>query len=140
MKATLFALALAWAGALYAEPPAAPDHAAAHAAAHLDKLATLLDLTDAQKAQVQSVLEEEHAKIRAAHEQAKASGTHPDFEQMKAMHQQLHQETIQKLTPILSEAQLKKFQVLSELHTEMMHHEMMEHHGHGAPESPPAKN
>jgi hypothetical protein len=137
MKAIVFALALMWAGAVFADAPAASDHGAAH----LDKLATLLDLTDAQKAQVQAVLEEEHAKIRAAHEQAKASGTHPDFEQMKAMHQQLQQETLQKLTPILSQSQLKKFQVLSEMHTEMMHHEMMEHHSHGSSvESPPAKN
>ena len=136
MKATVFALTLLWAGALFAQPPAAaPEHAA-----HLDKLATLLDLTDAQKAQVKTVLEEEHAKIRAAHEQAKASGTHPDFEQMKALHQQLQQETLQKLTPVLSEAQLKKFQVLSEMHGEMMHHQMQPHAQGAAAESAPAKN
>src|SRR2546429_4753318 len=79
MKATVFALALLWAGALCAQTPTAPPR---NAAAHLDKLATLLDLTDAQKAQVQAVLEAEHAKIRAAHEQAKASGTKPDWEQI----------------------------------------------------------
>jgi hypothetical protein len=127
MKATVFALALLWAGALCAQtPPAAPSHEAAH----LDKLATLLDLTDAQKAQVQAVLEEEHAKMRAAHEQAKASGTKPDWQQMKAMHQQIQQEIVQKLTPVLSESQLKKFQALQEMHTGMMHHEMMREHSH----------
>jgi uncharacterized HAD superfamily protein len=137
MKATVFALALLWAGALCAQTTAAP---ATRAAAHLDKLATLLDLTDAQKTQVQAVLQEEHAKIRAAHEQAKASGTKPDWEQMKALHEQIQQETLQKLTPVLSESQLKKFQTLQELHGEMMH----EHFGHGgagggdAP--PPAHN
>ena len=142
MKATVFALALLWAGALCAQTPTAPPP---NAAAHLDKLATLLDLTDAQKAQVQAVLEAEHAKIRAAHEQAKASGTKPDWEQMKALHQQIQQETLQKLTPVLSEAQLKKFQTLQELHTEMMHHEMMhEHFGHSGPPGgdtpPPSQN
>jgi hypothetical protein len=133
MKATVFALALFWAGALFAQAPGAPEHAA-----HLDKLATLLDLTDAQKAQVQAVLEEEHAKVRAAHEQAKASGTHPDIEQMKALHQQIHQETIQRLAPVLSEAQLKKFQILSEMHGEMMHHGMMHGHGDAPAEGAPA--
>src|SRR6266481_4436977 len=77
MKATVFALALLWAGALFAQAPAPPEHAA-----HLEKLATLLDLTDAQKTQVQAVLQEEHAKIKAAHEQAQASGTKPDWQQM----------------------------------------------------------
>src|SRR5207248_5972383 len=101
MKATMFALALLWGGALCAQTPTAPPP---NAAAHLDKLATLLDLTDAQKAQVQAVLEAEHAKLRAAHEKAKASGTKPAWEQMKALHQQIHQETLHKLAPMLSDA------------------------------------
>ncbi len=123
MKATVLALTALWAGALFAQAPAPPAHAA-----HIDKLATLLDLTDAQKTQVQAVLQEEHARMRAAHEQAVASGTRPDREQMQALHQQIQQETLQKLTPVLSAAQLKKFQALQEMHGEMMHH-----HGHGAP-------
>ena len=131
MRATVLALTALWAGALFAQAP--PDHAA-----HVDKLATLLDLTDAQKTQVQAVLQEEHAKIKAAHEQALASGTKPDLQQMQALHQQIQQETLQKLAPVLSEAQLKKFQTLQEMHGEMMHH-----HGHGAPPggaAPPAQN
>ncbi len=133
MKATVLALTALWAGALFAQAPAPPDHAA-----HMDKLATLLDLTDSQKTQVQAVLQEEHAKIKAAHEQAMASGTKPDRDQMKAMHEQIQQEIVQKLTPVLSAAQLKKFQALHEMHGEMMHH-----HGHGAAPggaAPPAQN
>jgi len=126
MKATVFALTLMWAGALFAQAPAAPEHAA-----HLEQLATLLDLTETQKLQVQQVLQEEHAKMKAAHEQAKASGTKPDWQQMKAMHQQLAQETLQKLQPVLSESQLKKFQTLQEMHGAMMHGRF----GHGAPPS-----
>ena len=126
MKATVFALTLMWAGALFAQAPAAPEHAA-----HLEQLATLLDLTETQKLQVQQVLQEEHAKMKAAHEQAKASGTKPDWQQMKAMHQQLAQETLQKLQPVLSESQLKKFQTLQEMHGAMMHG----HFGHDAPPS-----
>src|SRR2546430_2703292 len=115
MKATVFALAAFWAGALIPEAPAPPQHAA-----HLERLATLLDLTDAQKTQVQAVLEQEHAKIKAAHEEARASGTKPDWQQMKALHEQIQQETIQKLTPVLSASQLNRFQTLQEMHGEMM--------------------
>jgi len=132
MKATVCALALMWVGALFAQTPPAGERAS-----HMDKLATLLDLTDTQKLQVQQVLQEEHAKMKAAHEQAKASGTKPDWTQMKAMHDQLAQETVQKLQPLLSPAQLKKFQTLQEMHGEMMHG----HHG-GPPggSAPPSQN
>jgi hypothetical protein len=135
MKATVLALALMCAGAAFAQTPAA---APAHES-HLDKLATLLDLTESQKLQVQQVLQEEHAKMKAAHDQAQASGTRPDWQQMKAMHQQLAQETVTKLQPLLSPAQLKKFQTLQEMHGEMMHR----HFGHGGAPSgsaPPSQN
>ncbi|HEY0767592.1 MAG TPA: hypothetical protein VGD47_06520 [Steroidobacteraceae bacterium] len=117
MKATVLALAVLWAGALFAQAPPPPEHTA-----HLERLATLLDLTDAQKTQVQAILQEEHAKARASIDQAKASGTTPDSAQMQALHQQIQQETIQRLTPVLSESQLKKFQVLSEMRSEMHGH------------------
>jgi ribulose bisphosphate carboxylase small subunit len=92
----------------------------------MEDLATLLDLTDAQKAQVQSILQEQHAKMRESFEQAKASGTKPDWQQMKALHEQLQQETLQKLAPVLSATQLKKFQVIQNA----MHHHM-DHTPHG---------
>ena len=117
MKATVLAVALLWAGALCAQTPPPPHNAAAH----LDKLATILDLTDVQKAQVQAVMQEEHAKMKAMHEQAQASGTKPDWQQMKAMHEQMQQEMVQKLSTVLSADQLKKFQALQDLHGEMMH-------------------
>ena len=139
MKAAVVALALLWAGALCAQTPPPPSHEA-RAAAHLDKLATLLDLTDAQKAQVQAVMQEEHAKIQAMHEQAKASGTKPDWQQMKALHEQIQQEMVQKLTPVLSPAQLKKFQTLQEMHGEMMHGHFGHHGAGGADAPPPAQN
>ncbi|HEX4647635.1 MAG TPA: Spy/CpxP family protein refolding chaperone [Steroidobacteraceae bacterium] len=133
MKATVLAVALLWAGGLCAQTPALPPQAAAH----LDKIATLLDLTDAQKAQVQAVMQEEHAKMKAMHEQAKASGTKPDWEQMKAMHQQMQQEMVQKLTPVLTPEQLKKFQALQELHSDMMMHGPFGHHGAPPADAPP---
>ena len=135
MKASIVAVAaLLCAGAVFAEtPPPAP----AAAASHMDNLATLLDLTDAQKAQVQTVLQQEHAKMKESFEQAKASGTKPDWQQMKAVHQQIQQETLQKLQPVLSATQLKKFQIIQQaMHG---HH----HFGHGGPSTssaPPAQN
>jgi hypothetical protein len=60
----------------------------------MDHLATLLDLTDAQKTQVQAVLEAEHAKMKTQRDQAQAAGTKPTFEEMKAAHEQAQQDTL----------------------------------------------
>jgi hypothetical protein len=131
MKATFLTLALLCAGAAFAQTP--PPNAAA-AARHMDDLATLLDLSDAQKPQVQAILQEEHAKMKASFEQAKASGTRPDWQQMKALHQQVQQETLQKLSPVLSATQLKKFQIIQQ----QMHGHMGRHMPHGEGQAPAA--
>jgi len=131
MKSTVLTLLLLSAGAAYAEAPAAPATDPPQLARHMDDLATLLDLTDAQKAQMQTVLAAQHAKMKQSFEQAKASGTHPDWEQMKAMHEQLQQETLQKLSTVLSATQLKKFQIIQQ------HMNAMHHMGHGGPGAPP---
>ena len=119
MKARYLAVAVLWVGAAMAQAPdstgGGPGPGGGHhesPAQRMDNLATLLDLTDAQKTQVQAVLEAEHAKMKALHDQAEASGQKPTFDQMKAAHEQAQQDTVTKLTPILSPAQLKKFQVL----------------------------
>jgi hypothetical protein len=125
MKATVLALALACSGVAFAadttSTTASPNQAAREAQ-HMANLATLLDLTDAQKAKVQTILEAEHAKMKAAFEQSKSSGTKPDFSQMKALHQQVETETLQQLTPVLSALQLKKFQTLQQMHRPHGHH------------------
>jgi cytochrome c556 len=137
MRATVLALALLVASAAFADntPPA---NAAAHQAQMMADLTTLLDLTAAQQPQVQSILQAQHAAMQAQHaqvkqlfEQAKASGTKPDFSQIKALHEQLEQETIAKLTPVLNSSQLAKFQVLQK-----MHHPHFRH-GHGPGGTPP---
>src|SRR6516162_5652576 len=139
MKATVMTLALLCAGAVYAQTPPPPAPHGADAARHMDDLATLLDLTDAQKAQVQTILQEQHAKMKASFEQAQASGTKPDWQQMKAVHEQLQQETLQKLAPVLSATQMKKFQVIQqEMHAHMGHH--MAHAGAGTAATPAAQN
>jgi hypothetical protein len=121
MKAFVLALATLWAGAIFAQPPAA---GAQPGVGRMDDLAVLLDLTDTQKAQVQTVLQEEHAQMRQAFQDAKASGTKPDGEQMHTLHEQLRQDAITKLTPILSAAQLKKFQIVTQhwMHGRPGHH------------------
>ena len=123
MRATVLALALLCAGATFAQTPPAPANAAAHQAQRMNDLATLLDLTPTQKASVQAILEQEHAQMKQAFEQAKASGTKPDFTQMKALHQQIQADTIQKLTPVLNSAQMAKFQiVMKNMHPHFHHH------------------
>jgi Spy/CpxP family protein refolding chaperone len=113
MKASVLALVLLCAaGPAIAQTPAPPppgQHGGAH---QLERLATLLDLTDDQKAQVKTILDAERAKMKAQFDQAQASGTRPTFEQMRAAHEQLKAATVQQLTPVLTPAQLKKFQVL----------------------------
>jgi hypothetical protein len=140
MKATVMTIALLAAGAAYAQtapPPPAPN--AAEAARHMDNLATLLDLNDTQKGQVQSILQEQHAKMKASFEQAKASGTKPDWQQMKAQHEQLQQETLQKLAPVLSATQMKKFVIIQQsMHAHMGHH--MAHGQAGATAPAPTQN
>ena len=136
MKATVMTIALLCAGAAFAQtsPPPAPN-----AARHMDDLATLLDLNDTQKAQVQSILQEQHAKMKASFEQAKASGTKPDWQQMKAQHEQLQQETLQKLAPVLSATQMKKFEIIQQsMHAHMGHH--MAHGQAGATAPAPTQN
>jgi Spy/CpxP family protein refolding chaperone len=102
-------------GVAMAQSPPPPSSGEPPGAAHrMERLATLLDLTDAQKAQVKTILETEHAKLRAQFQAAQASGTKPTFEQMHAAREQLKAETVQQLTPVLSATQLKKFEVLME--------------------------
>jgi ribulose bisphosphate carboxylase small subunit len=138
MKATVVTIALLCAGAAYAQTSPPPAPSAAEASRHMEDLATLLDLTDAQKSQVQTILQEQHAKMKESFEQAKASGTKPDWQQMKALHEQLQQETLQKLAPVLSATQLKKFQIIQNA----MHHHMghMAHGPAGAGAPAPAQN
>jgi Spy/CpxP family protein refolding chaperone len=93
-------------------PP--PTSGPPNAEQRLDRLAILLDLTDAQKAQVKAVLDAQHAKMKAQFEADRASGTRPTFEQMKANREQLKAETLQQLSSVLTASQLKKFQVLLE--------------------------
>jgi Spy/CpxP family protein refolding chaperone len=128
MKVMIVALAALGAGAVRAQSPATGTQTS-----HMEKLAILLDLTDAQKPQVETILRGEHAQMKALFEQTRAAGGKPDFQAMQAARQQISQDTVAKLSGVLSPAQLKKFQALQQ----------MRPHGHrpggpgAAPETPP---
>ncbi len=86
MKSTLLAVAVLWVGAAVAQAPESPPAGGPGPgfrhetpAERLDRLAVLLDLTDAQKTQVQTILEEQHARMKALRDQAQASGQRPSF-------------------------------------------------------------
>ncbi|HYB63800.1 MAG TPA: hypothetical protein VEC59_00925 [Steroidobacteraceae bacterium] len=110
MKASVVALAVLWAGAALA------GAGGGNQSSHMEKLAILLDLTDAQKPQVQTILQGGHAQMKALIEQTKAAGGKPDFQALHAAHQQINQDTLAKLSGVLSPLQMKKFQTLQQMH------------------------
>jgi hypothetical protein len=128
MKASVVALAALWVGVALAQTPGAAGRAS-----HMENLAVLLDLTDTQKGQVQTILQGEHAQVKALFEQAKAAGGKPDFQAMHTAHQQIAQDTLTKLSTVLSPVQVKKFQALQQ-----MHHGFGHRGGPGGPPPPAA--
>ncbi len=92
-------------------------------------LAVLLDLTAEQKPKFAAVLQQQHAKMKALFEQARASGTRPSFEQMRAQHQQIEQESMTQLTPLLTAAQLNKFKILLQERASLGMHPLGGPHG-----------
>jgi Spy/CpxP family protein refolding chaperone len=110
IKLSVLALAASWAGAALAGAGGGDQ------AGHMEKLAILLDLTDAQKPQVQTILQGEHAQMKALFEQTRAAGGKPDFQALRAARQQINQDTLTRLSGVLSPLQLKKFQTLQQMH------------------------
>ena len=150
---------LALAGATLAQEPASPPsqwhggHQGNEAEwrqkmeqRRMERLAVLLDLTAAQRQQVQAILSDEHAKMRTAMQQVEQA-----MKQARAAHEAVHRDTVQRLSSVLTPAQMKKLEVLMPdqgmMHGMMMHgmmmHGMMMHHmgdGMGAPPPPPEPN
>jgi hypothetical protein len=119
MRAFVLALAALWAGAVLAQAPATTTGSGEQK--HMQNLTILLDLTGNQPAQVQAILEDEHQQMKQAFESAKASGTKPDWQQMRALHQQIEQDTVTKLKGVLNATQLQKFQALQQMHRGFHH-------------------
>lgn len=93
----------------------------------IDKLAVLLDLNDQQKGEVDRVLKEQHDAAMAHRDEMRKSDKRPSFEDMKAYHQQMVDDTVAKLQKTLSPKQIEKLKILME--TPPMHggprHRMM---------------
>ena len=146
-RSVVLTVMLAVAGtALAQQPPAPPPPPQAHArhqgknAAEwrqkmeqhrMERLDVLLDLTAAQRQQVQAILTDEHARMRAAMQQVEQA-----MKQARAAHEAVHKETLQRLSSVLTPAQMKKLKVIMPEHG-MMHDMMMHHMEHGMPMGPP---
>lgn len=85
----------------------------------MERLTVLLDLTPAQRQQVQSILSDEHAKMKTALQPMEQA-----MQQARAAHEAVRKETEQKLAGVLSPTQMKKLKVLMPEHRRpcfMMH-------------------
>jgi len=78
----------------------------------MDRMATLLDLNDSQKAEVQKIFDEQHEKMKAQFEQAQSSGTRPTREERAKAHDEMKQELNTRLQAVLSPEQMKKLEAL----------------------------
>ncbi len=116
MKTKVTLLALAWlaSGVAFAADAPATATKPAMRGPDMDRMALLLDLDTYQKTEVEKILKEQHEQMRTSFESAKASGTRPSREEMKTLREQSKQELHTKLSGVLNETQLKKFDALHE--------------------------
>ena len=81
----------------------------------IDRLAILLDLDPYQKGEVERVLKEQRDAMLAAREARAVEGAERlSFEDVRASREALQQETLTKLSAVLSELQVTKFKLLTE--------------------------
>jgi hypothetical protein len=81
----------------------------------IERLAILLDLDAYQKNEVERVLKEQRDATLAAREARAAEGAESlSFDDMRARRAALEQETLTKLSAVLTEPQMTKFKVLTE--------------------------
>jgi len=119
MKTKVTLLALAWlaSGVAFAADTTTATTPPARVAPgpDMDRLALLLDLNAYQKTEVEKILKEQHEQMRAEFESARASGAaRPSRDEMKAKREQAKTELNTKLSAVLDETQLKKFDALHE--------------------------
>ena len=116
MKTKVTLLAIAWLAsgvALAADPAPTSPHAGMRGP-DMDRMALLLDMDAYQKTEVEKILKEHHEQKRAQFQAAKASGTRPSREEMQTLRDQGKQELHTKLSGVLNETQMKKFDALRE--------------------------
>lgn len=109
-------LALAWLASSVALAQAPATSTPGPDAKRMDRMALLLDLDAYQKTEVEKILKEHHEQMRAEHEAMRASGTRPSREEMQAKREQSKTELHTKLSGVLNETQLQKFEALREGH------------------------
>lgn len=80
----------------------------------IDKLEVLLDLDGYQKQEVQKILDTQRESMRAKREQLRSSNTRPSFEEMRKEREAAQAATRAQLAKVLSDQQLRKFDVLNE--------------------------
>jgi len=100
----------------------------------IERLAVLLDLTPAQRQQVQGILTDEHARMKTAMQQVEEA-----MKQARAAHQAARKDAEQKLAAVLSPQQMKKLRILMPEHPHgrfMMRGSDMGHMGHMGPMGP----
>ena len=119
MKTKVTLLALAWlaSGVAFAADTTTATTPPARVAPgpDMDRLALLLDLNSYQKTEVEKILKEQHEQMRSEFEAARASGAaRPSRDEMKAKREQAKTELHTKLSAVLDETQLKKFDALHE--------------------------
>jgi hypothetical protein len=114
MKTQVTLLTLAWltSSVALAQTPTTSDPGPG--TQRMDRMALLLDLDAYQKTEVEKILKEHHETMRSEMEAARASGTRPTREEMQAKREQSKQELHTKLSGVLNETQLKKFDALRE--------------------------
>jgi hypothetical protein len=98
-------------GIAVAQPPEGPRGGALD----IERLAILLDLDAYQKGEVERVLEEQRAARLAAREERAASGERPTREEMFAQREEARAALRSQLQNILTEQQLTKLDVLTEM-------------------------
>lgn len=91
---------------------AADRHYPQHGQLSLDQLAQALNLTAAQKTQVGQILDSERAERQQLRESAGQMSPDDRRQQMRA----LQSELIQKMSAVLTPAQLQKFEQLEQQH------------------------
>lgn len=118
MKTKVTLLALAWlaSGVAFAADTSTATTPPAQIAPgpNMDRLALLLDLDAYQKTEVEKILKEQHEQMRTARAAARASDTRPSREERQAQREQHKLELQTKLSGVLNETQLKKFEALHE--------------------------
>lgn len=115
MKTKVTLLALAWlaSGVAFAADAPATPHPGMRGP-DMDRMALLLDLDAYQKTEVEKILKEHREQARSQFEAHKASGNRPSREEMKTLREQGKQELNTKLSGVLNETQMKKFEALRE--------------------------